>query len=248
MEINVLDHIVLDPQEEKVLDPGHVLDTRDAQSTGGPSTAASNLFIAIGLEEEDPGYGLVTGSFEALGSCTPLTDSLWHLSSEQSIGRIFKRINMSMMDTRIGSGSGLLVLDADQGRAKWFFSRPISDILSAYWHQRNNLLVSFKLHDPKVNYMDIFQDIRALGAWTPISQHLWYVNSDYSSKEAFQILMGRMDRGDELCVLDAHGNMATWQDRSGEIALYARQGAMARPKHARIHVSEHAAAMLRPAA
>ena len=197
----------------------------------------SNVFVALGLQEHDPGYSIVVDAMQQLGKCTCLHESLWLVQGSHSLPQLFKKINTSMMDRRIGSANGVFLLNANERMAKWYFSPLISEVLNAYWSYRHSFFVACKLRNHQPNEDSIFSDIRALGTWTPISKSLWYINSAYTSKEAFQILISRMDKGDQLCILDSTGNVATWQDRSSEITWLPTYNDDHRPNVAHIHIS-----------
>ena len=208
----------------------------------------NTVYVALGLHAQDPGYELVADSLPELGLCTKLHESLWMIHAKQSLDQVFKQINTSMIDRRIGSSSGLLAMDPHSTRTKWYFSRYISTVLDLHWNQRNDFFIAFKLRDPRVNFKPLYYDIKALGASTPISRSLWYVNSVYSSREVFQLLIGRMEAGDQLCILDSTGNVATWEDRSGEITWIPRANPETRPTMARIQIKSPADMALAQAA
>ena len=208
----------------------------DLSESQPPHEERNTVYVALGLHAQDPGYELVTASFQDLGICTPLHESLWMIHSHDALDKLFKRINTSMIDRRIGSSSGLLVMDPHTTRIKWYFSRYISAVLDLHWNQRNDYFIAFKLRDPRVNFEPLYYDIKALGASTPISRSLWYVNSVYTAREVFQLLIGRMEAGDQLCILDSEGNVATWEDRSGEITWIPRSTRETRPTMARIQI------------
>ena len=111
-----------------------------------------NVFVALGLHEHDPGYEHVTQSFQELGTCTALHESLWLIHAKRDLNHVFKKINTSMMDRRIGSNSGHLVLNPHNGCTKWYFSSYISSVIDTNWNIRNNFFVAFKLKDPRVNF------------------------------------------------------------------------------------------------
>ena len=123
-----------------------------------------------------------------------------------------------MMDRRIGSNSGHLVLNPHNGCTKWYFSSYISSVIDTNWNIRNNFFVAFKLKDPRVNFKGLYDDLLTIGLSTPLSRALWFVNSTYSSKEVYQLLIGRLEPGDQLCILDSDGHVTTWEDRRGQIA------------------------------
>ena len=207
-----------------------------------PSTYAieekhQNVFVALGLHEHDPGYGLVTASFEELGNCTPLHESLWLIDAEKDLNQVFKKINKSMLDRRIGSNSGFLVLNPHDGRTKWYFSQFISAVIDANWNIRNNFFVAFRLNNPLSNFKPLYDDLLALGTATPLSRSLWFVNSTYSAKEAYQLLIGRMEEGDQLCILDSDGHVATWEDRRGQITWIPKINSQNLPSKAQIQLA-----------
>ena len=208
----------------------------------------NTVFVALGLHGQDPGYELVTDSFHKLGTCTPLHESLWMIHAKESLDQVFKKINTSMIDRRIGSSSGLLAMDPHTTRTKWYFSKYIATVLDLHWNQRNDYFIAFKLRDPRINFEPLYYDIKALGASTPISRSLWYVNSVYSPREVFQLLIGRMEAGDQLCILDSGGNVATWEDRSGEVTWIPREDSGTRPTMARIQIKSPADLALSKAA
>ena len=76
------------------------------------------LYVSLGLQEKDPGYLDVTPTIESLGQVTPLSSALWYLVSPHDIQEAFQTINTSMMNPRIDSSAGLLLLDPSTGYAK----------------------------------------------------------------------------------------------------------------------------------
>jgi hypothetical protein len=206
-----------------------------ALSSASAPPPITSLYIALGLHAQDPGYAGVTETIESLGQSVSLHEGLWQLNTSSSIQDIFRQLNKSMLDRRIDGATGLLVLETLTATARWYMRRPISDVMSLLWSQRNDLFVSFTLHEDCVNYESIVQDMRALGTAIPIGRAVWYISSVYSSKEAFQILIGRMDRGDQLLVFDSAGNRATWHDGLGRVSLDVQPEEDSRPHRATIH-------------
>lgn len=196
-----------------------------------------NVYVALGMHENDPGYDQVTDSFQDLGMCTALHESLWLIHADTDLKQVFKKINKSMLDRRIGSHSGFLVLNPHDGRTRWYFSRYISSVIDANWNIRNNFFVAFKLKDPLKNFKPLYDDLQAIGISTPLSRALWFVNSSYSPKEVYQLLIGRLEAGDQMCILDSDGHVATWEDRRGQITWVPQIN----PQHlpARAHIQLH---------
>lgn len=174
--------------------------------------ADTPLYVALGLQEKDPGYKTVRPVIESLGPSVYLGTALWHLRSKQGLKGSFQLINQSMMDRRIDSRAGLLVLNPSTRFAKWHLRQPLSDLLDAQWTYQNNIFISFSLQDPESNLQPVLDRITKLGAWAPISKTTWYISSSYSSKEAFYYMLGVLKSGDKLCVFDSTGNQAVWQE------------------------------------
>ena len=170
------------------------------------------LYVALGLQEKDPGYKAVCPVIESLGPSVALGTALWHLRSKQDLQESFRRINLSMMDRRIDSTAGLLVVDPAARFAKWHLRQPLSDLLDAQWTYQNNVFISFSLYQPENNQQKVLDRITQLGTWAPISKTTWYVSSSISSKDAFYFMLGALESGDKLCVFDSTGNQAVWQE------------------------------------
>lgn len=172
----------------------------------------TSLYVAMELQEVDPGYRAVSPSIEALGQATPLGTALWQLSTALSLQEAFKRLNGSMMDRRIGAGAGLLVLDPLARHARWHLRQPLSDLIRAQWDYQNNLFISFSLAEETRNRQALLTHMTRLGIWAPISKTTWYVSSPVSSKDAFRYLLTTLESGDRLCVFDSAGNQAVWRE------------------------------------
>ena len=170
------------------------------------------LYVALGLQEKDPGYKKVRPVIESLGPTVHLGTALWHLQSTQNLHESFKRINTSMMDRRIDSTAGLLVLDPMARFAKWHLRQPLSDLIESHWTYQNNVFISFSLQAPKVNQQCVLERITRLGTWAPISKSTWYVSASISSKDALYYMLGALESGDKLCIFDSTGNQAVWQE------------------------------------
>ncbi len=189
--------------------------TRPEQVLQGPSLTLpdpSNLYVAVGLEEPDPGFQSVARAVEALGVCTPIDPSLWHVQTKYMLEEVFRQLNTSMMDRRIDSDSGLLVLDPNTGQAKWHLKQPLSDLIQAHWAYENNLFISFSLKHREQNHRDLIDLITRLGIWAPISKSTWYVSSEHTVKDAFPWLTAPLMPGDQLCLFDNTGSLAIWQE------------------------------------
>ena len=214
-----------------------VLEGLDQSRVAHEAKEHNNVFVALGLHEHDPGYEHVIRSFQDLGTCTALHESLWLIHAKKDLTHVFKKINTSMLDRRIGSSSGFLVLNPHDGRIKWYFNRHIYSVLDTNWNMRNNFFVAFKLRDPRANFKDIYDDLQTIGISTPLSRSLWYVNSAYSAKEVYQLLIGRLDAGDQLCILDSDGHVVTWADRRGQITLLPQVDPQHKPTKAHIQLN-----------
>jgi len=170
------------------------------------------LYVSLGLQEKDPGYLDVTPTIESLGQITPLSSALWYLVSPHDIQEAFQAINTSMMNPRIDSSAGLLLLDPATGYAKWHLRQPLSDLLDAHWGYQNNIFISFSLKAAEKNQQMILNRIAQIGPWAPISRTTWYVSSSISTKDAFHYMLHDLEGGDRLCVFDSQGNQAVWME------------------------------------
>lgn len=170
------------------------------------------LYVSLGLQEKDPGYLSVTPTIESLGHVTPLSQALWYLVTPHDIQEAFQKINNSMMNPRIDSSAGLLLLDPVSGYARWHLRQPLSDLLDAHWNHQNNIFISFSLKQPESNLRKVLERITQLGIWAPISKSTWYISASISSKEAMYYMLGALESGDKLCVFDSVGNQAVWQE------------------------------------
>ena len=170
------------------------------------------LYVALGLQEMDPGYPTVSPAIESLGETTRLNTDLWYVQTPHSLQEAFRQINTSMMNPRIDSNAGLLVLDPVSRYALWHLKQPLSDLIGAHWEYQNNLFISFALVDSARNRRLVLDSITRLGTWAPISRTTWYVSSAVSTKDAFHYLVQGLESGDRLCVFDNAGNQALWQE------------------------------------
>ena len=170
------------------------------------------LYIALGLQEMDPGYPTVLPAIESLGTATLIGTGLWYLQSKHTMQEAFTKINTSMMDRRIDSYAGLLVLDPATRFAKWHLRQPLSDLMQSHWEFQNNIFISFTLTNPDHNQRAVLERITRLGNWAPISKTTWYVSTSYTSKDALHYVLGALGSGDKLCVFDSAGNQAVWQE------------------------------------
>lgn len=197
------------------------------------TVAHTSLFVAIGLDANEPGHRRIAETVQSLGPTTPYHESLWRVNSIHGLDKAFKQINTSMIDRRIDGTAGLLMIDPNAGYVKWHLRRPISEMLKGCWPLNNNLFISFTLKNPVANYDRVMHDVQALGLSAPIGKSIWYASSTYTAKEAFRILISSMDAGDELVVFDEHGTMALWHDGHSQAAqAYRQQMAGYHPKAA----------------
>lgn len=74
----------------------------------------------------------------------------------------------------------------------------------------NNLFISYDLMNPGQNYDKVIEAIKSLGSWAKVHQSFWYVNSQYSSRQAAEHVWKFMDRNDKLLVADTSNNDAYW--------------------------------------
>ena len=208
---------------------------RDVQSgKKEKQTDHSKFIVALGMRAGDMGYRHVLHAISRLGKVAHFNEGLLFLETTLSIDQAFKRINQSIIDPRIPSDVGLLILDTRLTHAKWYLNREISEVLIGHWHDRTNLFVC---HDNCANQKLVY-DINALGLAVPISEHIWYVSTTYSPREAYQILSSSREEKDRLTVFDANGRVRSWQSERSRIRIQIGGGTEHLPKHATIHKSQ----------
>ena len=174
------------------------------------SDTRHNLYVVLGLLEEELGYSVVAQAIRSQGKRKVLTPSLWQLTTTHGLNHLFKALNASMLDRRVDSNGSLFVLDPRSGKAKWHLGQPLSDLITAHWAFQNNIFVSFSLGNPSQNQKPFFYSLTQLGIWAPLSKTTWYLSTIHSSKHVFQSLLSLLNTGDQLCVFDNHGQLALW--------------------------------------
>lgn len=87
----------------------------------------------------------------------------------------------------------------------------------------NNLFISYDLNSPRQDYDAVISTIQSLGNWAKVHKSLWYVNSNYSAARAAELVWRKMDRNDQLIVIDTTNNNANWYNLSDEVSGHIRQ-------------------------
>lgn len=81
----------------------------------------------------------------------------------------------------------------------------------------NNLHISYDLNSPGQDYTKVIEAIKSLGSWAKIHKSFWYVNSNKTCTQAADIIWKTMDENDQLYVVDASNNSASFQNLSKEV-------------------------------
>lgn len=76
-----------------------------------------------------------------------------------------------------------------------------------------NLFVAYDLIPPGQQYERVRKEIMALGQWHQFQYSLFYVNTPLSPQEAYARVLGAMDFGDKLAVIDARGGVVSTGDK-----------------------------------
>lgn len=173
--------------------------------------ASHCLYLALGIQESEPGFAVVSPVIGELGKTQKIGASFWKINTPFASEEAFKQINASMVDRRIDSSAALMLLDPANGSAKWHLQQPMADLINTYWDYQNNLFVSFSLQDAGQNRQAFFERLMHLGIWAPLSKTIWYLSSAFSSNDAFHYLVGALKSGEGISVLDSKGNIAFWQ-------------------------------------
>ena len=222
LQRNTLQRRILLPAEQLKQE----MATRDQAKTD-----LGSYFIVLGMRAGDLGYRQVIHEISKLGEAAHFNDGLLYLTSTLSIDQVFKRVNKSIVDPGIPSDVGLLVLDPYMGQAKWYLSKDISQVLVENWHNKSNLFVC---HDNGSN-TDLVYDINALGEAIPLSEHIWYVSTSYTPREAYQILTTSSKVKDRITVFDGAGKACSWQSDSNRITIQLEHQTPDLPQRATIH-------------
>lgn len=173
--------------------------------------ASHCLYLALGIQESEPGFPVVSPVIGGLGKTQKIGASFWKIHTSFASDEAFKQINASMVDRRIDSSATLMLLDPANGSAKWHLQQPMADLINTYWEYQNNLFVSFSLNDAGQGRQAFFERLMHLGIWAPLSKTIWYISSAFSSNDAFHYLVGEIKSGEGISVLDSKGNIAFWQ-------------------------------------
>lgn len=87
----------------------------------------------------------------------------------------------------------------------------------------NNLIISYDLKNPGQNYNKVITAIQGLGSWAKVQYSLWYVKSSYGAQQAAEIVRLAQDANDNLIVIDATNNVASWYNIDPQVAEYMKQ-------------------------
>ncbi|MDZ7426837.1 MULTISPECIES: hypothetical protein [Serratia] len=85
----------------------------------------------------------------------------------------------------------------------------------------NNLFVTYDLIKTK-DYEAVYKAIKSLGNWAKVTESNWYVNSNYTASQAFDIVKKSIDSDDKLIVVDASNNSAAWVNLAPEVPEYIK--------------------------
>ncbi|WP_268608768.1 hypothetical protein [Escherichia coli] len=85
----------------------------------------------------------------------------------------------------------------------------------------NNLFVTYDLIRNK-NYEAVHEAIKALDNWAKVTESNRYVNSNYTTPQAFDIVKKSIDSDDKLIVVDASNNSAAWINLAPEVPEYIK--------------------------
>ncbi len=199
-----------------VILPASTIRSQDGDS-GQRKTDLNCFFVAFGMRAGDLGYRQVVREIASLGEIAHFNEGLVYLTSKLTIDQVFKKINKSIVDPRIPSDVGLLIVDYKNAHAKWYMSREVSEVLIELWHNQNNLFIC---HNDCSN-KNLIYDINALGQAIPLGEHIWYVSTKYSPREAYQILSECQSPEDRLTVFDSTGKAKSWQSSRPVITVPA---------------------------
>ncbi|MCF6441046.1 hypothetical protein L1077_16540 [Pseudoalteromonas luteoviolacea] len=87
----------------------------------------------------------------------------------------------------------------------------------------NNLLISYDLNSPGQDYTRVIEKIKTLGEWAKVHKSYWYLNSNYSAKEAASIIWKEMDQNDSLMVVNTTTNDASWFNVHHDVDAFLKE-------------------------
>lgn len=173
----------------------------------------TQIGIAIGLQANEPGYAQVIDAITELGPCKRVHEALWFVQTASTVEQAFSKLNTHFLDRRIAGNAGILVLDAATAKARWHWHEPAASVLFSNWKRRNNMFVSLSLLGG-ADERTATSYLHSLGLCAQLSDTLWYVSSDFSLQDAFQVLLLQTNGACKMMMADAQGNLANWQHRA----------------------------------
>jgi hypothetical protein len=75
----------------------------------------------------------------------------------------------------------------------------------------NTLLIGYDLNRTGQNYDDLIKAIKAHGTWWHHLDSTWLVKTALTAAQMRDDLWGKMDKNDELLVVNVTGDAAAWQ-------------------------------------
>lgn len=76
-----------------------------------------------------------------------------------------------------------------------------------------NLFIAYDLNSPGQNYDAVRDAIKSIGKWHQFQYSLFYVNTQLTPRQAFDLVVAVMDANDRLAVIDAAGGIVSDWDR-----------------------------------
>lgn len=102
----------------------------------------------------------------------------------------------------------------------WKQSTPVNEKVLTV---ANNLIISYDLRKPGRNYEPVYEAIKSLGNWARVVESTWYVDTPYSSEQAFNIVSAKCDNNDALFVVNAKNNSVIWQNLPDDVSALIKR-------------------------
>ena len=70
----------------------------------------------------------------------------------------------------------------------------------------NNLFVSYRAHAADQDTTQLIRALNSLGACMQVQESFWYINSQFNSSKAKEVILDHIDPKDTLMIIDASNN------------------------------------------
>lgn len=83
---------------------------------------------------------------------------------------------------------------------------------------KRNIIISYDLISPGQDYSKVSDKIKTLGSWAKVLESLWYLRTEFTSKQVRDALAQVTDRNDKIFVAECSD--AAWSNLSEEVSNF----------------------------